>query len=237
MYQSPSDTHTLNPWVSFFCSRENRHALPLFTSLLNVVCAYDPVGYGIPYNHLMFSDQRGMLAELALQTLIVSLEQELVDNSNTNTTLSTNTDTCSADYNKNSTAEGCQTTRGENLFVNYLSRIHREEDFHFILRGIGRLLNNPLLQTYLPHSCKKIQFHQELLVLFWKLCSVLHTTECDFTRMCHRVLICQVCADRKWAWPSQGSSHSNRSSVPAVPRVETPEAHVKSRHTRTMHAK
>uniref|UniRef100_A0A8C2ARD8 HID1 domain containing b n=1 Tax=Cyprinus carpio TaxID=7962 RepID=A0A8C2ARD8_CYPCA len=159
MYQSPSDTHTPNPWVSFFCSRENRHALPLFTSLLNVVCAYDPVGYGIPYNHLMFSDQRGMLAELALQTLIVSLEQELVDHSNTSPNPSTNTDTCS-------------TTRGENLFVNYLSRIHREEDFHFILRGISRLLNNPLLQTYLPHSCKKIQFHQELLVLFWKLCDL-----------------------------------------------------------------
>ncbi|XP_043086995.1 protein HID1b isoform X2 [Puntigrus tetrazona] len=168
MYQSPSDTHRLNPWVSFFCSRENRHALPLFTSLLNVVCAYDPVGYGIPYNHLMFSDQRGVLAELALQTLIVSLEQELIDNSST----STNTDTCSADYNKNTTAEGCQATRGENLFVNYLSRIHREEDFHFILRGISQLLNNPLLQTYLPHSCKKIQFHQELLVLFWKLCDL-----------------------------------------------------------------
>uniref|UniRef100_A0A8C1QKS7 HID1 domain containing b n=1 Tax=Cyprinus carpio TaxID=7962 RepID=A0A8C1QKS7_CYPCA len=172
MYQSPSDTHTPNPWVSFFCSRENRHALPLFTSLLNVVCAYDPVGYGIPYNHLMFSDQRGMLAELALQTLIVSLEQELVDHSNTSPNPSTNTDTCSADYNKNTAAEGCQTTRGENLFVNYLSRIHREEDFHFILRGISRLLNNPLLQTYLPHSCKKIQFHQELLVLFWKLCDL-----------------------------------------------------------------
>ncbi|KTF83462.1 hypothetical protein cypCar_00041469, partial [Cyprinus carpio] len=160
------------------------HALPLFTSLLNVVCAYDPVGYGIPYNHLMFSDQRGMLAELALQTLIVSLEQELVDHSNTSPNPSTNTDTCSADYNKNTAAEGCQleyqifphdmfqTTRGENLFVNYLSRIHREEDFHFILRGISRLLNNPLLQTYLPHSCKKIQFHQELLVLFWKLCDL-----------------------------------------------------------------
>ncbi|XP_026077931.1 protein HID1-like isoform X3 [Carassius auratus] len=172
MYLSPSDTHTLNPWVSFFCSRENRHALPLFTSLLNVVCAYDPVGYGVPYNHLMFSDQRGMLAELALQTLIVSLDQELVDNSNTSPNLSNNTDTCSADYNKNTTAEGCQTTRSENLFVNYLSRIHREEDFHLILRGISRLLNNPLLQTYLPHSCKKIQFHQELLVLFWKLCDL-----------------------------------------------------------------
>ncbi|KTG37548.1 hypothetical protein cypCar_00036324, partial [Cyprinus carpio] len=148
------------------------HALPLFTSLLNVVCAYDPVGYGIPYNHLMFSDQRGVLAELALQTLIVSLEQELVDHSKTSTNLSTNTDTCSADYNKNTAAEGRQATRGENLFVNYLSRIHREEDFHFILREIGRLLNNPLLQTYLPHSCKKITFHQELLVLLWKLCDL-----------------------------------------------------------------
>ncbi|XP_051523219.1 protein HID1-like isoform X2 [Myxocyprinus asiaticus] len=173
MYENPSDTHTLNPWVSFFCSRENRHALPLFTSLLNVVCAYDPVGYGIPYNHLMFSDQRGALAELALQTLIVSLEQELVDsNANISSNPSASTDTSSADSNKKTSAEGSKATKVENLFVNYLFRIHREEDFLFILRGISRLLNNPLMQTYLPHSCKKIQFHQELLVLFWKLCDL-----------------------------------------------------------------
>lgn len=79
--------------------------------------------------------------------------------------------------------------------MNYLSRIHREEvrtadtsdgnalmpcvrsllfpssqDFDFVLKGLARLLNNPLTQTYLPNSTKKIQFHQELLVLFWKLC-------------------------------------------------------------------
>lgn len=35
-----------NKWVQFFTSSENRHALPLFTSLLNLVCAYDPVGMG-----------------------------------------------------------------------------------------------------------------------------------------------------------------------------------------------
>uniref|UniRef100_A0A8C1Z667 HID1 domain containing b n=1 Tax=Cyprinus carpio TaxID=7962 RepID=A0A8C1Z667_CYPCA len=155
MYQSPSDTHIPNPWVSFFSSGENRHALPLFTSLLNVVCAYDPVGYGIPYNHLMFSDQRGVLAELALQTLIVSLDISKAQ----------------LEY-QIFPRDMFQATRGENLFVNYLSRIHREEDFHFILREIGRLLNNPLLQTYLPHSCKKITFHQELLVLLWKLCDL-----------------------------------------------------------------
>nr|KAF6286801.1 HID1 domain containing [Pipistrellus kuhlii] len=56
MYLPPApDSDGSNPWVQFFCSTENRHALPLFTSLLNTVCAYDPVGYGIPYNHLLFS--------------------------------------------------------------------------------------------------------------------------------------------------------------------------------------
>lgn len=44
------------------------------------------------------------------------------------------------------------------------------QDFDFVLKGLARLLNNPLTQTYLPNSTKKIQFHQELLVLFWKLC-------------------------------------------------------------------
>jgi hypothetical protein len=44
------------------------------------------------------------------------------------------------------------------------------QDFSFILKGLARLMTNPLIQTYLPNSAKKIRFHQELLVLFWKLC-------------------------------------------------------------------
>ena len=61
------------------------------------------------------------------------------------------------------------------------------QDFGFILKGIARLLNNPLAQTYLPHSTKKIQFHQELLTLFWKLC--------DFNKVLSVVCVCAcVCA-------------------------------------------
>lgn len=41
-----------------------------------MVCAYDPVGYGIPYNHLLFSDYREQLVEQAAQILIVTLEHE-----------------------------------------------------------------------------------------------------------------------------------------------------------------
>lgn len=48
----------------------------MFTSLLNVVCAYDPVGYGVPYNHIMFQDTREPLVEAALQVLCVTMEAE-----------------------------------------------------------------------------------------------------------------------------------------------------------------
>ena len=53
-----------------------RHALPLFTSLLNCLCSYDPVGYGVPYNHLMFSDHREPLVEISLQVLCVTMEND-----------------------------------------------------------------------------------------------------------------------------------------------------------------
>ncbi|KAG7507138.1 hypothetical protein JOB18_025180 [Solea senegalensis] len=155
MYLPPfTDAKNLNPWVSFFCSMENRHALPLFTSLINVVCAYDPVGYGFPYNHLLFSDHREQLVEQAVQILIVTLEHEGGSAAGTAVQVEVEQESAGPD----------------NLFVNYLSRIHREEDLSFILKGLARLLNNPLLQTYLPRSTKKIQFHQELLILFWKFC-------------------------------------------------------------------
>uniref|UniRef100_A0A8C5R6V8 HID1 domain containing n=1 Tax=Leptobrachium leishanense TaxID=445787 RepID=A0A8C5R6V8_9ANUR len=162
MYLPPSteNNSAANPWVQFFCSPENRHALPLFTSLLNIVCAYDPIGYGIPYNHLLFWDSREPLVEMSAQLLIVTLDSD--PNSSSGPSMDGTTTSTAMDEGENPAPE--------NLFVNYLSRIHREEDFQFILKGLARLLLNPLTQTYLPNSTKKIQFHQELLVLFWKLC-------------------------------------------------------------------
>ncbi|KAK7070617.1 cell wall biogenesis protein, partial [Halocaridina rubra] len=149
IYQPSSDgADSPNRWISVFTSADNRHALPLFTSLLNVVCGYDPVGFGVPYNHLLFSDSRELLVEVALQILITTLDHDVTAGY--------------ADLEENSSSD--------NLFINYLSRIHREEDFSFVLRGFTWLLNNPLQQTYLPHSTKKISFHQELLVFFWKFC-------------------------------------------------------------------
>uniref|UniRef100_T1K251 HID1 domain-containing protein n=1 Tax=Tetranychus urticae TaxID=32264 RepID=T1K251_TETUR len=156
MYKTPNEARlTPNRWITFFTSPDNRHALPLFTSLINTVFSYDPAGY-LPFNHLLFSDSRESLVEVCLQILIVTLDHDFI--------------TESLPGGNSAERTPIDPTIHENLFINYLSRIHREEDFAFILKGFTRLLNNPLQQTYIPNSTKRIQFHQELLVLFWKIC-------------------------------------------------------------------
>jgi hypothetical protein len=117
-----------NRWVQYFTSCDNRHALPLFTSLLNIVCGYDPSGI-LPYNHLLFNDSREELVEVALQVLVITLDQD------------------SQDGLHSAANTGREELPPDNLFLNYLSRIHREEDFNFILKGVTRLLMNPLIQT------------------------------------------------------------------------------------------
>lgn len=55
-----------NRWVRLLASHENRHTLPLFTSLLNTVTGYQPAS-GLPYNHLLWADSKEGLVEVALQ--------------------------------------------------------------------------------------------------------------------------------------------------------------------------
>lgn len=98
------------------------------------------------------------MVEVCLQILIVTLDHDFI------------TESLPGGRGEGAERTLIDPTIHENLFINYLSRIHREEDFAFILKGFTRLLNNPLQQTYIPNSTKRIQFHQELLVLFWKIC-------------------------------------------------------------------
>uniref|UniRef100_A0A0N4ZBJ9 Protein HID1 n=1 Tax=Parastrongyloides trichosuri TaxID=131310 RepID=A0A0N4ZBJ9_PARTI len=144
LYTEPTDNNRMR-WITCFTSAENKHVLPIFTSLLNIICAYDPSGLGVPYNYLLSSDSREPLVSASLQLLLVSLDND-------------------------SNIKDDETGYTDNLFIQYLSRIHREDDFAFMLKGITTLLNNPLQTTYLPNSSKKVSFYQELLVLLWKCC-------------------------------------------------------------------
>ena len=156
----PDNSENRMRWLQRFASTENRHVLPLFTSLLNVICSYDPVGYGLPYNYLLVGDSREPLVQVALQVLIVCLDRE-------------------------TQPSGDESGYVDNFFIHYLSRIHREDDFEFMLRGMTRLLNNPLQSSYLPNSVKKVTFHQELLIFLWKCCEY-NQVSC---KSCHSLIV------------------------------------------------
>lgn len=49
----------------------------MLTSLLNTVCGYDPIGMGVPYNHLIFADTTEPLVDMCLQILIVALDSDV----------------------------------------------------------------------------------------------------------------------------------------------------------------
>ncbi|CAF4125931.1 unnamed protein product, partial [Rotaria sp. Silwood1] len=91
-----------------------QQTLPLFTSLINIIFSYDPVGY-LPYNYLLFTDTREPLVEVAAQLLCVTLD-------NFSSSSSTIDQVPSSPTNKTSIGDD-----GSNLFINYLSRIHRDD--------------------------------------------------------------------------------------------------------------
>ena len=84
----------------------------MFTSLLNIIFSYDPVGYGLPYNYLMFTDSREQLVEVAAQLMCVVLE----------TSISMTKETTQDD--EQAFEDG---SARNNLFISYISRIHRDE--------------------------------------------------------------------------------------------------------------
>ncbi len=88
----------------------------MFTSLLNIVFSYDPIGYGLPYNYLMFTDSRESLVEVSSQILCVILESNLSLNR-----------LGAIDSASDSNGKNLDVSSNANLFISYISRIHRDE--------------------------------------------------------------------------------------------------------------
>jgi hypothetical protein len=93
-----------------------RQTLPLFTSLINIVFSYNPVGY-LPYNYLLFTDTREPLVEVAAQLLCITL-----DNSSFSSTDASSSSSLASKTLPSLPGDDCP-----NLFINYLSRIHRDD--------------------------------------------------------------------------------------------------------------
>jgi hypothetical protein len=57
----------VNKWLDIVACNTSYHSLAIFYSLLNTALSYDPVGWGMPYNHVIFTDSREGLADTSLQ--------------------------------------------------------------------------------------------------------------------------------------------------------------------------
>ncbi|CAG8556077.1 1200_t:CDS:10 [Paraglomus brasilianum] len=196
---------------------ERKVVLALLCSLLNTAIKYNPTGWGIPYNHMVFVDGREMLVTLCLQVLLVlqdyrSVEQRVnanaearralyrnagpnngqnVSNNVAPSPLSSTSQVSTAtkseateDNNRVDTAEVAKVDTPneqkkhlpafDNAFRHYTSKLHRNQDFQFLMDGIYRILSNPMQanNTYLPGSTKQVRCHLEMLMLFWKLLEI-----------------------------------------------------------------
>lgn len=117
--------------------------------MVNVACSYDPVGWGVPYNHVLFGDDQEAVATSALQIVNILLSY--------------------SHYNSLSTAE--ETQNPQNLCVKYLQDLKRNNEFAFILAAFERLVGNPMRahNTRLPYSMKVVACYQDMLMFMWRL--------------------------------------------------------------------
>lgn len=158
----------------------------LFYCLLNTVLGYDPVGLGVPYATAIVGDKEQPLASAALQTLLVLLDYApLVPAAGAPATgAAADGDGGAAAGAESGDAAGAvaqqpqqQQQQGEEVFAQFniyrslLSGLSEELDLDILYQGLTRLLKSypAAEQSVLPGAYHPISFHQELLVLLWKL--------------------------------------------------------------------
>ncbi|RKF75558.1 Ubp5-interacting protein ftp105 [Golovinomyces cichoracearum] len=124
---------------------EKQVVLSLLCSLLNTTLKYNPVSWRVPYNVQVFKDPKLVHVTYALQLLLVILLYPIPEND-------------PAQIKKN-------------FFRYFVGRLHRPQDFQFIVDGMTRILNQPLLAStsYIPGNQQQSKLTSEMLMLFWEM--------------------------------------------------------------------
>ncbi|KAJ2956045.1 hypothetical protein NQZ79_g8054 [Umbelopsis isabellina] len=219
MYIAPSVVLSeQDNWIHFVVARtERKIVLALLCSMLNTAAKYNPLGWGLPYNHVVFSDPRELLVVMCLRAVLVLLDYhspgqapygiaavEVRDIStgmarlsvegeqtpNDKFTITTQPESPVTDQSSDMNLRSNQVM--DNAFRHYLSKLHRPQDFQFLIDGMYRILSNPMLanNTYLPGSTKQVRCHVETMMLCWKLLEINQLSR-HYTKphVCHKAQI------------------------------------------------
>lgn len=96
----------------------------------------------MPYNHIMFSDPRELLVGHCLRILLIILDYRLplIRNASSTDVIVEKIE----DLNLSPTQNDGQVESSDNIYRYYLSKLHRAQDFQFLIDGIYRILDNPM---------------------------------------------------------------------------------------------
>lgn len=105
---------------------------------------YNPATWRVPYNTLVFKDEKQILVTYTLQLLLVFLLYPIPEQDG---------------------------NTSKNFYRHFLGRLHRPQDFQFIVDGMTRILNQPLQEksSYIPSGQTQAKFASEIIMLFWEI--------------------------------------------------------------------
>ncbi|KAI8327861.1 high-temperature-induced dauer-formation protein-domain-containing protein [Chlamydoabsidia padenii] len=170
-----------NQWVQSLVSGtwEKKVILALLCSLINTASNYNPSSWGSAAPSVVFlNDTREQLVVLCLRVLLVLLDThspasmthlllEQQQSVGDEQSVEGGDDLATVEKEWSLAAEG-------NKFMYYLSKIHRAQDFQFLIDGFYRITSHPMqgLNTYLPASNKRSKCYFEMTMLCWKLAQI-----------------------------------------------------------------
>lgn len=146
VYTPPSAlaTTTNTPLEHLTHDLERRLVLSLLCSLFNTSLA-TASSSAVPYNHLVFraAEERRTMVRMCLMTLLVALDYRSFDN-----------------IAPTPGTAGPQGDKDDNAFRFFISKLHRKDDFAFVLGGIIGILDEHMAHTnnYLPGSKKPVPY-------------------------------------------------------------------------------
>ncbi|KAI1342254.1 high-temperature-induced dauer-formation protein-domain-containing protein [Xylariaceae sp. FL0016] len=132
--------------LTYMCTcSEKQVVLSVLCSLLNTTLKYNPASWRVPINALVFRDSKEILVTYTLQLLLVLLLYPI--------------------------PESASGSMRKNYYRHFLGRLHRPQDFQFIVDGMTRILNQPMQAntSYIPGTPSTAVFSPEIIVLFWEI--------------------------------------------------------------------
>ena len=102
---------------------------------------YNPAAWRVPYDHVVWKDPKQILVIYCLQLLLVLLLYPI--------------------------PEDGRGAPPKNYYRHYFGRLHRPQDFQFLVDGMTRILNQPVCDThrdhFLPDTNRRIDVRHDFL--------------------------------------------------------------------------